>query len=247
MKIYILHHVLVLSIYTQQCDLFNKQAELDQLNQYLISSDLLDANERISWYNEFLLYSQQSSFNTSLDSNGYYTNETLFYDNIANWLQHAGKRFDNDIIFDTNNEYIISNRISSIYKDDQVKDSSKQVVAMKQIRKDIDLLTKEYDIPSFPFSFSFIFWEQYAVIDTELARNVILSLVAIFIFVELLIAHPITATIVFGCVTMTLIDLMGVMYIWGLGIDSIAVVNLVLAIGLAVDYSAQCRSLFYGI
>merc|ERR1719230_1400449 len=38
---------------------------------------------------------------------------------------------------------------------------------------------------------------------------------------------------------MTLVDVLGMMWLWGISIDSVAVINLTLAIGLAVDYSAH--------
>jgi len=46
------------------------------------------------------------------------------------------------------------------------------------------------------------------------------------------------------CVVMVDIDILGLMWLWGLTIDSVAIINLVLAIGLAVDYSAHVAHAF---
>merc|ERR1719326_2670095 len=45
--------------------------------------------------------------------------------------------------------------------------------------------------------------------------------------------------LVMGCVLVVDIDILGLMQMWGLTIDSVAIINLVLAIGLAVDYSVH--------
>merc|ERR1711968_182566 len=57
-----------------------------------------------------------------------------------------------------------------------------------------------------------------------------LAAFAVFIITTLLIANLVAPTIV---------DIMGVMWVWGLTIDSVNVIQLTLAIGLAVDYSAH--------
>ena len=46
------------------------------------------------------------------------------------------------------------------------------------------------------------------------------------------------------CVILVDIDILGLMNLWDLTIDSVAIINLVLAIGLAVDYSAHVAHAF---
>jgi predicted RND superfamily exporter protein len=41
------------------------------------------------------------------------------------------------------------------------------------------------------------------------------------------------------CVILTLVDVLGGMYFWDLTIDTVSCIDLVLAIGLCVDYSAH--------
>merc|ERR1712070_149598 len=49
------------------------------------------------------------------------------------------------------------------------------------------------------------------------------------------------------CILMIDIDILGMMYWWGISIDSVAVANLVLAIGLAVDYSVHVAHSFLSV
>merc|ERR1711871_130167 len=69
--------------------------------------------------------------------------------------------------------------------------------------------------------------------------NLGLALGAVFVITLVLIGHPGTSSLVFLAVAMTLVDVLGMMWIWEISIDSVAVINLTLAIGLAVDYSAH--------
>ena len=45
--------------------------------------------------------------------------------------------------------------------------------------------------------------------------------------------------VVMICVTMTLVDVMGYMHFWGLTIDVVSSVIIIISIGLCVDYSAH--------
>merc|ERR1719277_2669061 len=46
-------------------------------------------------------------------------------------------------------------------------------------------------------------------------------------------------SLVLLCVVMTIIDILGCMRMWGLAIDSVSVIQLVISVGLCVDYAAH--------
>jgi hypothetical protein len=94
-------------------------------------------------------------------------------------------------------------------------------------------------VSAFPFAFSHLFYEQYQVIDEEMYTNLGLAMAAVLVITLVLIGHPTTSLLVFACVAMTLVDVLGMMWVWGIAIDSVAVINLTLAVGLAVDYAAH--------
>ena len=77
------------------------------------------------------------------------------------------------------------------------------------------------------------------VITTELMRNILLALVAIFACTLLLIANLFTSLIVVVNVFITLVNVGGFMHFWGLTIDTSSAVLLTVAMGLAVDYAAH--------
>lgn len=67
------------------------------------------------------------------------------------------------------------------------------------------------DATPFHFTFSYLTWETYRVIYKELYQGLGLCLGAVLILTLILIAHPLTALLVFFCVTITIVDVLGIM------------------------------------
>jgi len=71
-----------------------------------------------------------------------------------------------------------------------------------------------------------------------------LSLLCVFITTVLLIQNIPACVLVLSCVFLTLVNVGGFIHFWGLTIDVISCVNLVIAVGLCVDYSAHIAHCF---
>ena len=115
--------------------------------------------------------------------------------------------------------------------------TDERVSSMRELR---DLCEAANITPTpFPYEPIFIYFEQYAIILREAITNIVLALVAVFFVTLVLIPHPVAAGLVFLSVALTLTCVLGFMHFWGVTIDSVSVINLVLAVGLSVD----CASL----
>ena len=117
-----------------------------------------------------------------------------------------------------------------------------EVLAMQGIRKVVSDANSK--LKPRAYSFAFLFTEQYAVVRNEALMNLSLALVAVAIVMFVLIAHPFTAILVVLNTAFVLADIIGMMWLWDISINSISIINLVLAIGLAVDYSAHVAHAF---
>jgi len=113
-------------------------------------------------------------------------------------------------------------------------DPLKKVDAVLAIRK----LCDDKLTGSYPYSVQFGFWEQFCIIKKELVQNILLSLAAVFVLTLALVGHPVTSVFILMAVGMTVVDVMGINYLTGIHIDSISMVCLILAVGLAVDYAS---------
>ena len=75
-------------------------------------------------------------------------------------------------------------------------------------------------------------------------RNILLALAMVSVVTILLLADLISCVLVLTTVLLTLIDTVGLMYLWGLTINITAATNLVISVGLCVDYSAHMALTF---
>ncbi|XP_011500202.1 PREDICTED: patched domain-containing protein 3-like [Ceratosolen solmsi marchali] len=85
----------------------------------------------------------------------------------------------------------------------------------------------------------FAAWVTDKVISQEVVRNLILALICVMGMTAFLIAEPQTCFWILLCVLLTLLDVCGFMYYWGLTIDIVSCIGLELAVGLSVDYAAH--------
>ena len=119
---------------------------------------------------------------------------------------------------------------------------SEHIPAMNRIKN----LIKNANLTGkvFPISIFYPAWETDEVISQELYRNLGLATICIFITTLFLINNVITSLLVMVCVLLSLVDVAGFMFFWGVTIDTVSCVNLVIAIGLCVDYSAHIAHRF---
>ena len=128
--------------------------------------------------------------------------------------------------------------------------SVQQVTCLTNIEKYVDAQESAVGGPVLPYTYSHVFWDQYRIVYPELLQNFGLSLIAIF-FVSLLgLVHPSSVVIITVVVAFIDVDLLGFVHWWGHQVNSITTINLVMAIGLVVDYSmvrltTQCLTVWW--
>ena len=150
------------------------------------------------------------------------------------WVNNVTVR-DEDAIA----EGIKATRIRAGYK--ATDQAEAQVSSMMDLRTSVDSAGIS---GTFPYMFMYLYYEQYAIITHEAIQNLGLALAAVFVIVTLLVANIGATLLVMLCVVLVDIDILGLMWLWGVSIDSVAIINLVLAIGLSVDYSVHLAHCF---
>jgi len=150
------------------------------------------------------------------------------------WVSNVTVRSASDIA-----QGITATRLRANYKASDKADE--QVASMRTLRESV----ASADVgSSFPYMFMYLYYEQYAIIVQEALLNLGLALAAVFVITMLILANFGASVLVMLCVVLVDVDILGLMYLWGLSIDSVAIINLVLAIGLAVDYSVHVAHAF---
>lgn len=96
----------------------------------------------------------------------------------------------------------------------------------------------------FPYSLHYVFFDQYAHIIPITQQLLGMGLAAVLLITSLLLGSWRTGTIVTGVVALTVVAVMGVMGAWGINLNAISVVNLIISLGIAVEFCAHVARAF---
>ena len=142
--------------------------------------------------------------------------------------------FSQDLAFSEDGTKLEASRILGFMKSSG--SSTFQKNAMLTLREDI---TEKSKLEAFPITRFFIFFEQYAITTRETTRNLLIAALAVLVVTSpFLVDCTVTFLMVFNFAAL-ICELFGLMVIWDVSLNSVSMINLVMAIGFAVDYSAH--------
>eukprot|EP00904_Undaria_pinnatifida_P008217 jgi/Undpi1/4525/HiC_scaffold_18.g07879.m1 len=161
-----------------------------------------------------------------------YEDRDTFYTALANFTADGENgRFVSDIIYNDDGRIQISR--SRLYLIDLV-DTVSNIDALQDTRE----VVGESTLYPRPFGHAeiFVFTEQFLVMYEELILNFALALAAVGVLSTFILGK--VAVVALVCLTVVIIDveLLGFVYHWGLEVNSITVIELIMAVGLVVDY-----------
>ncbi|PRW56197.1 Niemann-Pick C1 [Chlorella sorokiniana] len=91
----------------------------------------------------------------------------------------------------------------------------------------------------FPYSIFHIFFEQYLTIGGEALTLLGSACVAIFLICLAATGSPWSATLIILTLCMLLVDIMGAMHLMGIQLNAVSLVNLVMSLGIGVEFCAH--------
>lgn len=111
----------------------------------------------------------------------------------------------------------------------------------RRIAKDISRAAKTH---VFPYSKFYIFFDQYASIVRLTAGLICAALGCILIVSSILLGSLKTGFIVSITVAMIVVDVLGIMAIWGVSLNAVSLVNLVICVGIGVEFCSHIARAF---
>ncbi|XP_033197932.1 Niemann-Pick type C-1a isoform X3 [Bombus vancouverensis nearcticus] len=92
----------------------------------------------------------------------------------------------------------------------------------------------------FPYSIFYVFYEQYLTMWPDTLYSIGISLFAIFVVTFLLMGLDIfSSVIVVITIMMIVVNIGGLMYWWHITLNAVSLVNLVMAVGIAVEFCSH--------
>ncbi|CAH1984188.1 unnamed protein product [Acanthoscelides obtectus] len=121
-----------------------------------------------------------------------------------------------------------------------LKTSADYYESMRAARKLAGQMTDTVGVEVFPYSIFYVFYEQYLTMWPDTLFSVGVSLLAIFLVTFFLMGLDVFSSItVIITITMILVNLGGLMYWWHITLNAVSLVNLVMAIGISVEFCSH--------
>ncbi|KAK2392749.1 NPC intracellular cholesterol transporter [Trifolium repens] len=118
------------------------------------------------------------------------------------------------------------------------------VNSMRAAREFSSRVSDSLKIEIFPYSVFYMFFEQYLNIWKTALVNLAIAIGAVFIVCLVITCSLWSSAIILLVMTMIVIDLMGVMAILNIQLNAISVVNLVMSVGIAVEFCVHMTHSF---
>ena len=186
-------------------------------------------NRTMNWMRDFSLWQRSKNLTTYRKNFYFYLSEFL--------KQHPD--YYNDIVFDKQQQKIISSRIIVFSSEDDHPLQRKE--ELLSLRKE---LKRNLNVSLYAVSLAHIYIEQFVVILHDTIRNTAISSATILLITLPYLINPLITFAVFSGFVSLIFELLGLMYVWGVALNSLSMIIIVMAMGFAVDYSAHIAHAF---
>ncbi|XP_037082633.1 NPC intracellular cholesterol transporter 1-like [Pollicipes pollicipes] len=97
----------------------------------------------------------------------------------------------------------------------------------------------------FPYSVFYVFYEQYLTMWADVLRSLAISIVTIFLVTFFLMGLDLhSALIVLVMILLIITNLLGLMYWWDISLNAVSLVNLIMAVGISVEFCSHITRAF---
>lgn len=202
-----------------------KYEQLDEVpkqNKYM-------KDKTINWMSGFQKWAKRKNMTTE---------KNYFYIHLCKFLREYPQYYA-DIIINQNCTEIIASRVIMYNKDNDNSIFRKDT--MLSLRHDLEDYS---ELHAYPVHMMFIYIEQFVIILRDTIRNLAICASAILLITLPYLAHPVITALVFFGFASLIFELLGLMYIWSVSLNSISMIVIVMSIGFAVDYSAHVAHAF---
>lgn len=201
-----------------------------------------------SWVSAFAVWVGASPYNMTLDSNGYLTDEDQYYQAVEEFVSDPRfSYFADDIVFNYKDSESSGNSSSNGVKNIRISRVKAYHSGIDSSHKKVHALLSTRDVCNeanlSPESFAVAAFYKFSEIDIiilqELLFNLSLAVFAVGFISLFVLVNPKIVLLVCGLIISVDVEILGMMVVWDLTLSTVTLVQLVMAVGLVVDYMAH--------
>ncbi|KAM4557096.1 patched domain-containing protein 3 [Fundulus diaphanus] len=115
---------------------------------------------------------------------------------------------------------------------------------LKDMMTGLRVTAEECPIELLVYHPAFIYFDQYMVISDSTIQTILIAVIAMLLVSLTLIPNPLCSVCVAFSICSVVIGVAGFMSLWGVSLDSISMINLIMCVGFSVDFSAHISYAF---
>merc|ERR1719419_682968 len=211
------------------------QAKIERMMQTFENSTYISDNLSSSWLRDFISFVERNKGYSDYEMN--IETEHEFVSNLRNiYLSDTSSPLNLDVNFDEDFERIKSSRF--LLQGFKVDTAIKETAMVTELRKICDeFSTDDFQVTVFhPY---FIYIDQYLEIMPQTIQSVLVTSGFMMVVSFIMIPNPICSLWVAFSIMSIEAGVPGYMTWWGVNLDGIALINLIMCIGFSVDFSAH--------
>ena len=204
----------------------------------------IEPNTMSSWYIGFLQWAASGEctlLREGLDDDHRdHIRSDLFYPCLYQFLDSdSGTRYETDIRW--SDEPLQSDRRIVGYKQTSVTKTIDSFAKQgPQLLQDMRSIENSFGLEgTFSYGALYLDYETYFTLVPDTIKGSVLSILAVSVVIFIITSSLAATFLVLLCVLLVDYFLLSLLYFWGLTFNSVIVVNMVIAVGLSVDYSAH--------
>ncbi|XP_030646365.1 NPC1-like intracellular cholesterol transporter 1 [Chanos chanos] len=159
--------------------------------------------------------------------------------------------YDKAVVMDNNTGEIIASRFMAYHT--PLVNSQEFTGALQRARELADKITRNMreipgtspDFEVFPYTVTYVFYEQYLTIVNEGLFNICMCLLPTFVVCCILLGMDLRSGLLnLLTIVMITVDTVGVMTLWGIDYNAVSLINLVTAVGISVEFVSHTTRAF---
>lgn len=150
--------------------------------------------------------------------------------------------YSNSLVIDPSHEAVSASHFRTSHT--PLRTQADFINAYASARRVAESIGDSQNISVFPYSKFYIFFDQYASIKNLTGTLLGFALAIIFIISSILLGSIPTGAIVTVTVVMIVVDVIGTMALAGVSLNAISLVNLIICVGIGVEFCAHIARAF---